>query len=93
MPYFSDFNELDSANRNPTRGPTTSFMENAGAAFDRAMPWRPRRAFEAMADAPILRRYLGGAYLDAYAACKLAEIDAFEAEPSPLEYRYYLQPD
>jgi len=34
MPYFSDFNELDSANRNPTRGPTTSFMENAGAAFD-----------------------------------------------------------
>lgn len=67
---------------------------NAGEAFDPGLPWRSRRAFEALRDgAPILRRYLGDAYIDAYAACKLAEMDKFEAQPSPLEYRWYLQSD
>jgi glutamine synthetase len=66
---------------------------NAGHAFDDALPWRPRRAFEALEHATVLRRYLGDAYVDAYAACKQAEMDKFESEPSPLEYRWYLQPD
>ncbi len=94
-PYLTLATALAGLHHGITQGadPGEAHPGNAGAAFDRAMPWRPRRAFEAMADAPILRRYLGGAYLDAYAACKLAEMDAFEAEPSPLEYRYYLQPD
>ena len=66
---------------------------NAGHAFDDALPWRPRRAFEALADATVLRGYLGDAYVDAYAACKQAEMDKFESEPPPLEYRWYLQAD
>lgn len=34
MPYFENMNELEDAGRNPTTGPTTGFLENAGAAFD-----------------------------------------------------------
>jgi glutamine synthetase len=66
---------------------------NAGHAYDAALPWRPRRAFESLSDAPILRQYLGADYVDAYAACKLAEMDKFESEPTPIEYRWYLMAD
>jgi len=34
MPFFNDPNELAEARRNPTTGPSTGFLENAGAAFD-----------------------------------------------------------
>ncbi len=50
-----------------------------------------RRAFERLAGPNGLDPYFGGEYLDAYAACKLAELDSFEAEISPAEYRWYLQ--
>jgi len=66
---------------------------NAGHAFDDGLPWRPRRALEALRDGHLLRDYLGPDYVDAYVACKLAEMDKFEAQPSPLEYRWYLQPE
>ena len=32
-------------------------------------------------------------YVKAYAACKLTELDKFEAEISPAEYAWYLQAD
>lgn len=73
--------------------PGKSFKGNAGYAFDEDLPWRPRRAFEVLGDADTLRDYLGAGYVDAYAACKLAEMDKYEAEFPPQEYRWYLQAD
>ena len=64
---------------------------NAGEAYDPGLPFRPRRAFERLAAPNGLDPYFGREYLDVYAACKLAELDSFEAEISPAEYRWYLQ--
>ncbi len=64
---------------------------NAGEAYDPGLPFRPRRAFERLAEPNGLDPYFGREYLDVYAACKLAELDSFEAEISPAEYRWYLQ--
>lgn len=75
------------------RDPGAAFEGNAGYAFDEGLHWRCRRAFEALSDAAVLREYFGGEYLDTYAACKLAEMDKFESQPSPLEYRWYLLAD
>ncbi len=73
--------------------PGPAFSGNAGFAFDEALPWRSRRAFDMLAEAKILPDYLGADYVETYTACKLAEMDKFELEPSPLEYRWYLQPE
>ncbi len=70
--------------------PGAPFEGNAGARFDPALPWRARRAFEALAEADVLPGYFGAEYVAAYAACKLAEMDKFEAEIQPIEYRWYL---
>jgi glutamine synthetase len=64
---------------------------NAGESYDPGLPFRPRRAFERLAEPNGLDPYFGREYLDLYAACKLAELDSFEAEISPAEYRWYLQ--
>ncbi len=41
----------------------------------------------------MLPEYFGAHYLEVYAACKNAEFDKFEANVSPAEYAWYLQPD
>ncbi len=64
---------------------------NAGYAYDDALPFRPRRALECMAQSRVLAEYFGPAYVEAYVACKLAELDTFENEISPKEYAWYLQ--
>jgi glutamine synthetase len=66
---------------------------NAGRALDDDLPFRPRRALERMLEGDILGDYLGPDYVKAYAACKLTELDKFEAEISPAEYAWYLQAD
>jgi glutamine synthetase len=66
---------------------------NAGAAYDAGLPFRPRRALEAMAGSKELADYLGGDYIRAYIECKEAELNKFEAIMSPAEFDWFLQSD
>ncbi len=66
---------------------------NAGESYDPELPFRPRRAFERLQAPNKLTDYLGEEYVAVYAATKLGELDAFEAEISPAEYAWYLQAD
>ncbi len=70
-------------------GPRTE--GNAGEAYDPEVPFRARRALERLQAPNGLSDYMGAEYIDVYAACKLAELDNFEAEISPAEYTWYLQ--
>jgi len=66
---------------------------NAALKYDDGLPFRPRRALDRLTEDCGLADYLGADYLRAYAACKETELDAFEAQVSPLEYTWYLQAD
>ena len=66
---------------------------NAGHAYDPALAFRPRRALDRLSEATILPGYFGADYLEAYIACKQAELDRFEGYISPVEYDWYLQSD
>ena len=57
------------------------------------VPFRPRRALEAMAGSKELADYLGGDYIRAYIECKEAELNKFEAIMSPAEFDWFLQSD
>ncbi len=70
-------------------GPPTE--GNAGEDYDSEVPFRARRALERLQAPNGLSDYMGAEYIDVYTACKLAELDSFEAEISPAEYRWYLQ--
>jgi glutamine synthetase len=72
--------------------PGAPFAGNAGERYDPGVPWRPRRALEALAAGQVLRGYFGGTYVDAYVACKSAEMDKFESEITEAEYRWFLKP-
>lgn len=63
---------------------------NAGERVDPAFAFRPRRALEALAASGPMADYFGKDYIEAYVACKLAELDKFEAIVSPAEYSWYL---
>jgi len=63
---------------------------NAGEVFDPALPFRPRRALEAFAESAPMADYFGADYVKTYVACKIAELDKFEAIVSPAEYSWYL---
>ena len=67
--------------------PTTG---NAGERYDPDLPFRPRRALQMMLESDQLKSYLGTDYVKTYVACKLAELDKFEAIVSPAEYEWYL---
>lgn len=69
-------------------GPPT--QGNAGTAFDPALPMRPRRAIELLAQSAVMDDYLGAGYPKLYAACKEAEYDEFDWLISPQEYDWYL---
>ncbi len=71
--------------------PGPPFEGNAGYAYDPEVPFRPRRALERLQAGGTLTGYLGEDYAQAYAACKLAELDSFESEISDKEYAWYLQ--
>ncbi|HEX9769715.1 MAG TPA: glutamine synthetase family protein [Kiloniellales bacterium] len=71
--------------------PGPPFEGNAGYAYDPDVPFRPRRALERLQAGGALTGYLGEDYAQAYAACKLAELDSFESEISDKEYAWYLQ--
>jgi len=64
---------------------------NAGYAYDEALPFRARRALERLAQSPVLAAYFGATYVEAYVACKQAELEAFENEITAKEYAWYLQ--
>jgi len=67
---------------------------NAGEHLDQGLPLRPRRALDRLAaEDTVLGAYFGRDYLEAYVACKLAELDKFEWEITPNEYVWYLQAD
>jgi glutamine synthetase len=63
---------------------------NAGERYDPDLPFRPRRALQMMLESDGLKSYLGADYVKTYVACKLAELDKFEAIVSPAEYEWYL---
>ncbi len=71
--------------------PGPPFDGNAGYAYDPDVPFRPRRALERLQAAGALTGYIGEDYAQAYAACKLGELDRFEGEISDREYAWYLQ--
>ncbi len=71
--------------------PGPPFDGNAGYAYDPDVPFRPRRALERLQAGGALAGYLGEDYAQAYAACKLGELDSFESEISDREYAWYLQ--
>lgn len=66
---------------------------NAGADYAPELPFRPLRALDRMAESKVFADYFGADYVPTYVACKRGELDAFEAEISPAEYRWYLLPD
>jgi glutamine synthetase len=66
---------------------------NAAAALDPRLPFRPREALSALAEASVLPGYLGEAYCRLYRLCKAGELDRFEATISPREYDWYLLAD
>ena len=66
---------------------------NAAAAYDEALPFRPRRALELLTETCGLADYLGADYMRAYKSCKEKELDRFESQISPLEYSWFLQAD
>ncbi len=73
--------------------PGAAWQGNAGESADPEMPFRPRRALERLRDGGALAQHLGNDYIQAYCACKLAELDRFESSISPAEYSWYLQTD
>jgi glutamine synthetase len=70
--------------------PGPAFEGNAGADYDRAVPWRSRRALDRLEAAEILPRYIDPEYLRVFIAARHAELDKFEAEISPTEYEWFL---
>jgi glutamine synthetase len=73
--------------------PPPAFEGNAGFAFDDDLPFRPRPALARLLESKILAGYFGAEYPGLYAACKNAELDAFENHIDAREYAWYLQPD
>lgn len=66
---------------------------NAAMEFDEGLPFRPARAYEMLTATCGLADHFGVDYLRAYSACKLAELESFELQISPLEYTWFLQAD
>ncbi|MGH6948304.1 MAG: glutamine synthetase family protein [Kiloniellales bacterium] len=64
---------------------------NAGKDFDDGLPFRPRRALDTTLQSKVLPDYFGAEYLRAYVECKMAELEKFEWEITPIEYSWYLQ--
>lgn len=64
-----------------------------GNAYDAAAPVLPtswESALAAFSRDPILRRWLGDAFVDCYHLTKRAERAKFEAQVTPLEYQWYM---
>lgn len=94
-PYLALATALAGIHHGITRelAPPAPFEGNAGHAYDEGLPFRPRRALETLADSRVLADYFGADYIEAYAACKTAELDAFDEHISAHEYAWYLQPE
>jgi glutamine synthetase len=73
--------------------PPPPFEGNAGFARDEDLPFRPRPALARLRESEVLAGYFGADYPGLYAACKSAELDAFENHIDAREYAWYLQPD
>jgi glutamine synthetase len=73
--------------------PPPAFEGNAGFAPDEDLPFRPRPALAKLLESEVLAAYFGAEYPPLYAACKLAELDAFEHNIDAREYAWYLQPE
>ena len=73
--------------------PPAAFEGNAGFAPDEDLPFRPRPALARLVESEVLADYFGREYPGLYAACKTAELDAFENHIDAREYAWYLQPD
>ena len=73
--------------------PPAAFEGNAGFAPDEDLPFRPRPALARLVESEVLAGYFGREYPGLYAACKTAELDAFENHIGAREYAWYLQPE
>jgi len=73
--------------------PPPAFEGNAGFARDADLPFRLRPALARLLESEVLAEYFGAEYPSLYAACKSAELDAFENHIDAREYAWYLQPD
>ena len=94
-PYLALATALAGIHRGLTNksDPGEAWEGNAGVAYDEGLTFRPRRSIEVLEEATLLPTYFGEDYVKTYAACKMAEIDRFEAEITSTEYRWYLQAD
>ncbi|MEM7226655.1 MAG: glutamine synthetase family protein [Pseudomonadota bacterium] len=63
---------------------------NAGEKLDPEVPFRPWRALDRLAESQVMADYLGEEFRRCYVACKRLDLEQFEAEISPAEYRWYL---
>jgi glutamine synthetase len=72
--------------------PPPATSGNAGFAHDPRLPFRLRPALERLKRSKRLADYLGADYVEAYVACKLEELEAFDGAIPPREYAWYLQP-
>ena len=73
--------------------PPPPFEGNAGFARDTDLPFRLRPALARLRESEVLADYFGAEYPGLYAACKSAELDAFENHIDAREYAWYLQPE
>ena len=94
-PYLALATLLAGVHHGLTRkiAPPPPFEGNAGFAPDKDLPFRPRPALARLLESEVLEDYFGADYPGLYAACKSAELDAFENHIGAREYAWYLQPD
>jgi glutamine synthetase len=71
--------------------PPAATTGNAGFAHDARLPFRLRPALRRLQRSKRLADYLSAAYVEAYVACKLEELEAFESVITAREYAWYLQ--
>ena len=70
--------------------PTAIGVGNMGEHRDVSLPTTLWEALHRFQSGTILRDYLGGDYLEAYAHVKQSEFDSFMSEILPREYQWYL---
>lgn len=91
-PYLATAAVLAGAHHGLSRelAPTPIEQGNRSEHVDEALSLTPWRALAAFERSEILPDYLGNRYVEAYAAVKQHELEAFLAEPLAREYAWYL---
>ena len=75
-----------------TSEPPPPASGNAGAIMDPDWPRRLDSALSRLRHSTVLGEYLSADYLRLYSACKALELETFEREINPVEYKWLLAP-